>query len=94
MTSSMNTNKNLTVQFKVQDYGKWRTAFDGREKGRVEAGITNGKVYRGVEDPNDIIVLGDAADVAKARTFLGSDDLKAAWQKSGMQGSPNIRFAA
>ena len=90
----MNTNKNLTVQFKVQDYSTWRTAFDGREKGRVTAGITNGKVYRSAEDPNDVIVLGDVADVAKARSFLGSDELKAAWQKSGVQGAPNIRFAA
>jgi hypothetical protein len=42
----------------------------------------------------EVIVLQDVADVAKARTWLGSEDLKAAMQKSGVIGSPSIRFAA
>jgi hypothetical protein len=32
--------------------------------------------------------------VAKARAWLGSDDMKAAMQKNGVVGSPTIRFAA
>jgi hypothetical protein len=40
------------------------------------------------------MVLQDVADVAKARTWLGSEDLKAPMQKSGVIGSPSIRFAA
>jgi hypothetical protein len=94
MNNPQNTNKNLTVQFKVQDYSMWRTGYDGREQGRTSAGITNGKVYRRVEDPNDVVILSDVADVAKARSFLGTDELKAAMQKNGVQGSPTIRFAA
>jgi hypothetical protein len=94
MTNDPNTNKNLTVQLKVQDYSTWRTGYDGREQGRLSAGITNGKVYRRVEDPNDVVIVSDVADVPKARSFLGTDELKAAMQKSGVQGSPTIRFAA
>jgi hypothetical protein len=45
-------------------------------------------------DPNEVVVLQDVSDVAKARTWLGSDDMKAAMQKSGVIGSPSIRFAA
>ena len=37
---------------------------------------------------------GDVADVAKARTWLGSDEMKATMQKSGVVGSPHFRFAA
>jgi hypothetical protein len=51
-------------------------------------------VFRNAEDPNDVVILQDVADVAKARTWFGSDDLKAAMQKSGVVGSPNVRFAA
>jgi hypothetical protein len=36
----------------------------------------------------------NVADVAKARSWLGSDDMRAAMQKSGVTGSPSIRFAA
>jgi hypothetical protein len=71
-----------------------RTSYNGNEKGRAAAGITNGRVFRGADDQNEVIVLQDVADVAKARTWLGSEDLKAAMQKSGVIGSPSIRFAA
>jgi hypothetical protein len=94
MTNSQHTNENLTIHHKVKDYATWRTGYDGHEKSRLAAGLTNGRVFRSAEDPNDVVVLQDVADVAKARTWVGSDDLKAAMQKSGVIGSPSVRFAA
>src|SRR5580658_2157617 len=94
MASATHANENLTLHFKVKDFNAWRTSYNGNEKGRASAGITNGRVFRGADDQNEVIVLQDVADVAKARTWLGSDDLKAAMQKSGVIGSPSIRFAA
>src|SRR4030088_2975283 len=90
---AMPTNENMTVHLKVKDYAIWRTGYDGREKSRVSAGITNGRVFRRAEDPNDVVILQDVADVAKARTWLASDEMKAAMDKGGEVGSPNIRFA-
>jgi hypothetical protein len=86
--------ENLTIHHKVKDYATWRTGYDANEKSRQSAGITNGRVFRSAEDPNDVVVLQDVADVTKARTWFGSDDLKAVMQKSGVIGSPSIRFAA
>ena len=94
MTNSQYANENLTVHLKVKDYGTWRTAYDGRENNRVSAGITNGRVFRRAEDPNDVVILQDVADVEKARTWLASEEIKAAMEKSGVVGSPNVRFAA
>ena len=94
MTNAQHANENLTVHIKVKDYATWRTGYDGREKGRLSAGITNGRVFRRAEDPNEVVILQDVADVAKARTWLGSDDLKTVMQKRGVIGSPSIRFAA
>jgi heme-degrading monooxygenase HmoA len=51
-------------------------------------------VFRRAEDPNDVVVLQDVADEAKARAWFASDDLKAAMQKGGVIGAPSIRFAA
>ena len=86
--------ENLTIHHKVKDYAAWRTGYDAHEKSRLSAGVTNGRVFRSAEDPNDVVVLQDVADVAKARTWIGSDDLKAAMQKDGVVGTPSIRFAA
>ena len=94
MTNAQYTNENLTIHLKVKDYTTWRTGYDEREKSRVAAGITNGRVFRSANDPNDVVILQDVADVAKARTWLASDEMKAAMEKGGVVGSPNIRFAA
>ena len=88
------TTENLTIHHKVTDYTAWRKGYDAQEQSRRSAGLTNGRVFRSAEDPNDVVVLQDVTDVAKARTWVGSEDLKAAMQKSGVIGSPTIRFAA
>ena len=87
-------NENLTVHFKVKDFNAWRSSYNGHEKDRTSAGITNGRVFRSPEDPNDVVILQDVADVSKARSWLGSNEMKAEMQKSGVIGSPSIRFAA
>ncbi len=89
-----NTNENMTVHFKVKDYNAWRASYNGHEKDRASAGITNSKVFRGTDNTNDVLVIGDAADVSKARTWLSSSEMKTVMEKSGVVGSPNIRFAA
>jgi hypothetical protein len=94
MGNASHTNENLTVHFKVKDFNAWRTSYNGHEKNRVSAGITNGRVFRSADDQNDVVIIQDVADVAQARAWLGSDDLKAEMQKSGVLGSPSIRFAA
>ncbi len=85
---------NLTIHHKVKDYGTWRKGYDEHEKSRLSAGITNGRVFRSAEDPNDILILQDVVDEAKARTWLGGDDLKTAMHKAGVVGSPSVRFAS
>jgi hypothetical protein len=94
MTNAANKNENMTVHLKVKDYSTWRASYDERKNSRLSAGITNGRVFRSAEDPNDLVILQDAADVAKATAWVGSDDMKATMQKSGVIGSPTIRFAA
>ncbi len=46
--------ENLTIHHKVKDYATWRKGYDEHEKSRNSAGVTNGKVFRSAEDPNDI----------------------------------------
>jgi hypothetical protein len=87
-------NENLTIHLKVKDFNAWRTSYNGHEKDRAAAGITNGRVFRSPDNPNDVVILQDVADVSKARSWLGSNEMKAVMEKSGVVGSPSIRFAA
>src|ERR1700745_1541004 len=87
-------NENLTLHFKVKDFNAWQTSYNGNEKNRTSAGITKSKVFRSTDDPNDVLLLQDVADVSKARTWYSSSEMKSAMEKSGVVGSPIIRVAA
>jgi hypothetical protein len=89
-----NTTENVTIHLKVKEFNAWHTSYNGHEKERASAGITNGRVFHSPNDPNDVVILQDVADVAKARTWLGSNEIKSVLEKSGVVGSPSIRFAA
>jgi hypothetical protein len=60
----MNT-ENLTLHFKVKDFNVWQTSYNGNEKNRTSAGITRSEVFRSTDDPNDVLLLQDVADVSK-----------------------------
>jgi hypothetical protein len=49
----------MVIHHKVRDYAAWRPAYDAHEPSRAGAGITNGRVYRKAEDPNDLVILFD-----------------------------------
>ena len=86
-------NENLTVHLKVKDFNAWRTSYNGHKKDRASAGITNGRVFRSPDDPNDVVILQDVADVSKARTWLTSNEMKSVMEMSSVVGAPSIRFA-
>ena len=77
----------------MQDYAAWRPVYDAHEAARTAAGLTNGRVFRSAEDPNDILILFDMADRRRAEEFAESDDLRTAMQRAGVVGQPEIRYA-
>jgi hypothetical protein len=83
----------MIVNHSVRDYAAWRPAYDAHEAARRAAGLTNGRVFRSTEDPNDILILFDTSDRRRAEEFGGSEDLKSAMQNSGVIGQPKILFA-
>jgi len=86
--------ENLLIHHKVKDYATWRAHYNEHEKSRTASGVLNGRVFRSAEDPNDVLVLQDVSDVAKARAWIGGDDMKTAMNKAGVIGSPSVRFAS
>lgn len=84
----------LVVHHKVHDYAAWRPAYDAHEPARLASGITNGRVFRKAEDPNELVILLDVADVDRARASAAGADLKAAMQNAGVLGEPVIHIVA
>ena len=82
----------MIIHHKVKDYTAWRPVYDAHENSRSSAGITNARVFRRAEDPNDLVILADVSDATKARSWMTSEDLKSAMQKAGVIGAPSIHI--
>jgi hypothetical protein len=80
----------LIEQHKVRDYPGWRPFFDAHKSSQTGAGLTNPRVYRKTDDPNDVVILFDVSDVAKARAWVGGADLKNAMQMPASSARPQF----
>jgi quinol monooxygenase YgiN len=74
----------IHVAFEVDDYEKWKRAFDAHLNARKEAGELSYKVYRDAENPNTVTVLTEQEDPAKLKAFLESPDLVEAMEGAGI----------
>lgn len=82
----------VIVHHKVKDYAKWRPFFDADKANQEAAGLTNAHVYHSPTSANDVTIVFDMADLAKAKAFTTSKALKATMGKAGVVGKPTITF--
>ena len=82
----------MLVRHKVKDFGIWKKGYEAHLPKRVEAGLTQRYLLRGAADENEVVVLFEAKNLERAKTFAGSEDLKQAMQKLGVVGKPEIHF--
>ncbi len=82
----------IIVRHKVKDFAVWKPAFDEHKAFQTTAGLTNPRVYRSADDPNEVVVLFDAQDLGKSKEFVSSPDLKSAMQAAGVMDKPDIYF--
>ncbi len=83
----------MFVKHRVADYARWKPVFDDHEGMRREFGVTGHSLHRDADDANVIIIALRVADVGRAKEFAASDSLRAAMQRAGVQGPPEIWFA-
>lgn len=82
----------LLVIHQVQDYQRWRPYFDADKPRQQEAGLTVRYVFRGDDDPREVVILFEAADLGRARGFVGSEGLRKVMEEAGVLGRPEIHF--
>jgi hypothetical protein len=78
----------LILQHKIRDYAAWRPVFDAHEPARVKATVTNPVVYRGADDPNDIVMVFKIGDPKAAKSFFAGDDARDTMKRAGVIGTP------
>ena len=82
----------ILVRHKVQDYAKWKPVFDEHGATRRAGGSRGGYLFRNADDPNEVVALIEWDDLAKARNFVNSADLREAMERAGVSDQPDIYF--
>lgn len=80
------------IKHRVADYSTWKPVFDSHEPVRKEHGITSHSLHRDADDPNVLIIAFRVKDIAAARKFTASDNLRETMMKAGVQGPPEFWF--
>jgi hypothetical protein len=79
----------VIVRHKVKDFPVWKKAFDAHASARGAAGLSNSRLYHSVDDPSEVVILFDTDDIAKAKQFISSADLKSVMTAAGVIDKPN-----
>jgi hypothetical protein len=82
----------LMVKSKVKDWDAWKKVFDTDKQARMDAGLTDRVISHTVGDTHSITLVFAVADVAKAKAFAGSKELKDKMKEAGVEGPPTMFF--
>jgi hypothetical protein len=82
----------ILVHHKIEEYNKWKSAFDNHSSFRAEHGSKGGKVFRNADDPNDIFILLELSSIDEGKKFAQSKELKEAMQEAGVVSMPEVYF--
>ena len=82
----------VLVRHRVKDYAQWKNVFDEHADVRKMAGSKGGRLFRDEKDPNHVAILLEWDDMARARIFFESGDLKRVMERAGVTDRPEIFY--
>jgi hypothetical protein len=83
----------ILVQHRVRDFASWKPVFE--EQGglvRIRHRATGHRLYRSLDDPNEVVVSVEFPSEERARSFLADPALKEEMEQAGVQGQPSVVF--
>jgi hypothetical protein len=84
----------IMVRHKVLDNSKWKSVFDTDSgSGLLEkAGFKKYGLYRTLEDPTDLVVFLEVADINQVKQFFASEDAKKRMKEATVTSTPEVTF--
>ena len=82
----------MLIQIKVEDFAEWKNGFNSGDDLRASNGEISHQIYHDASDPNNVAVFFKWNSLANAQSFSRSPELKAAMEKAGVLGQPNVYF--
>ncbi|MCE3294499.1 MAG: cyclase [Crocinitomicaceae bacterium] len=82
----------LIVSIQVENFDKWRQAYDAAEEFRSKLGIVMKGIYQSVEDQNKVTLISDYPSLEMAKNILANPQWEENQRKGGVIGGFNISF--
>jgi len=82
----------LLVHHEVADYHTWKTTFDSSLDWRTKQGERNCRIFRGVQNPNELTLMFEWENAETARAFIASDELKKRMATAGVKTTPRVEY--
>lgn len=82
----------MFVRHPVEDYSRWKKAYDDFGSERNAMGVRGDAVYQTAGKPNDVTIWHDFDSLEAAQAFASSDRLKEVMRSAGVAGAPTIWF--
>ncbi|HSJ52835.1 MAG TPA: antibiotic biosynthesis monooxygenase [Anaerolineae bacterium] len=82
----------MFVRHSVQDYEAWKSVFDSVSDLRRKGGEKSYQILRQDDSANNLIALFKWDNLDNARAYAASPELKAAMERAGVAGKPEILF--
>jgi len=82
----------LIMMHKVKDWDAWKKEFDSNKQVRIDNGLIDRALGYSKDDKQQAVIVFAVTDMAKAKAFLQSQDLKDRMEKAGVEGKPTSFF--
>jgi heme-degrading monooxygenase HmoA len=82
----------MMVRHNVKDYAAWKSVFDSVSDLRRRNGEQSYQILRQNNGANSLVALFEWDTLDNARKYAASPELKAAMERAGVTGKPEILF--
>ncbi len=82
----------LMVRHRVEDFGRWKAAFDRGLDMRHLADRRPSRLFDVDVDGNNVVVYSEWDSIERARNFVESDELTEAMRHEGLSERPDFYF--
>ena len=82
----------MIVSHDVEDFDAWLIGYDAADELRRSNGIIGHAANRSIDDPSRMLVYHQAESFDTLRSFLRSDELRAAMKEAGVVSDPEVTY--
>lgn len=82
----------VLVRVNFEEFEKWKTGFTEASSLRQEYGSQGVTVFRSPDKPNQVLILAQYADMARAQQMFQSQEFRAATKRAGLTAPPEVTF--